>query len=113
MPVSEEKPATNEGDCNWNGQGSNVPRFSGSSDIPNDFPATRDAKKETGCMGARQRRPSAPSVGLKIAQGWTSVVSAPIPSSKRGGVVGGAADDERKREHFPPLSLGFLPLSAE
>ena len=48
-------------------------------------------------MGARQRRPSALSVGLKIAQGWTSVVSAPIPSSKRGGVVGGAADDERKR----------------
>ena len=88
LPVSEEKTATNERDCNRNEQGSSVPRLSGSSDLPNYFPATRNAKKETGCVGARQRRPSAPSVGLQIAQGWTSMAFVSIPSSARGGVVG-------------------------
>ena len=88
LPVSEEKTATNEGDCNRNEQGSSAPRLSGSSDLPNYFPATRNAKKETGCVGARQRRPSAPSVGLQIAQGWTSMAFVSIPSSARGGVVG-------------------------
>ena len=88
LPVSEEKTATNERDCNRNEQGSSASRLSGSSDLPNYFPATRNAKKETGCVGARQRRPSAPSVGLQIAQGWTSMAFVSIPSSARGGVVG-------------------------
>ena len=33
LPVSEEKTATNEGDCNRNEQGSSAPRLSGSSDL--------------------------------------------------------------------------------